>query len=211
MIHIAHPTVFSLTDLFQPSSGGTGLPFLKLSSQGFELSTLLLDLCTGNECGLTVTAVGDRKEADPTVDTDDFRDTVQGDRFCLHSDRYMEKETVVLMDELRGTELPGTGKEVFHTFGMETKADPSLKGVYRTNSFIEKGIVPVPNEIVFIAVEYDMDPLLLLGKNGTIPCDDGAQYRFCHLRLQTIRIPEGVVKLIVQDTMYQDTGTEDIV
>ena len=71
MVHIVHPTVFSLPDGADPSSRGGRLPFLELTAEFFVMGPFLFDRCAGIE-GSLFPVIGGSEETDPTVDTDDL-------------------------------------------------------------------------------------------------------------------------------------------
>ena len=92
MVHIVHPTVFSLPDGTDPSSCGRCPPHLEPAAQLFIVGPLLLHLCAGMESGLSSVICG-RKETDPAVNANN-PGMAGGIRRVRNFDsyRHMEKE-----------------------------------------------------------------------------------------------------------------------
>jgi hypothetical protein len=78
MVHIVHPTVFSLPDGTDPASCGGCLPFLELNAEFFVMSPFLFDHRSGIK-GSLLSVTGNSEETDAPVDANDF--------FAAHKNR----------------------------------------------------------------------------------------------------------------------------
>ena len=207
VIHITHPTVFSLSDGFQSPSGGRGLHLLELTAKIFVAGALLFHGSAGEERGLSPAVAGRGKEADPAVDADDVRDVGWRQHLDFLRHRDVEKEPAVLTDELRRAEAAVH----IHAFGVERDFDPSLQGVDRKQgpSFVQ-GIVPVPDKIELGEIEARPDPFMLRGEDAFVPADDRPDDGLRHLRAQAELLPDHPVQVTVQGGDAQITEQEDV-
>ena len=207
VIHIMHPTVFSLTDGLESSSGGGGLHPLQLTAQVLVVSTFLLDNGTGEKAAFPFAVVGCCQETDPAVDADDVRDIRGGDLIDLFCHRDMEKELAVLTDQLRRAEVTAR----IDTLCKEGDFDPSLQGVDGEQGLItDQRVISVPYEIKLCSFELRPDPLVLVRLDGLIPGHDRAQDRLGHLGAQAESLADGVIEFTLQRSDAQIVEQEDI-
>ena len=72
MIHILHPTVFSLTDSSQSPSCGRGLSLLKFPAKAFVLRSFLFDSFAAHKTGLMLAVVCCDNKVNATVNANDI-------------------------------------------------------------------------------------------------------------------------------------------
>ena len=172
MVHIVHPTVFSLPDGTDPVSCGRCLTDLELAAQLLVMGAFLLDLCAGMEGGLPAVVCG-HKEAYAAVDAD--HPDVTG-RFRnvrdLNGHRYVQEELAMLKDKLCGAELRAVRERPVHGLGMEGALDTSLQRVDAEEPFgligvPYKGVVPVPYKAELRGTErrFDVSMALLFAES----------------------------------------------
>ena len=151
MVHIAHPTVFSLPEGTYPLSGGPGPPELELFAELFVMCALSFHGGAGSKAGLfPVKRHG--KEADAAVQPDHPGLRTEGDRVSMnHRDRDMQVIFSMPAHKLCRSENNAFFKSPPEGICPEWDTDPSRDGVHAEEPLCMwlvpyKGIVSVPDK-----------------------------------------------------------------
>ena len=122
----------------------------------------------------------------------------------------MQKIPAMFFYELGSAELINCMVKVFgHTFGKIRKFDAAFQGIDR-EAVLCKGVIPVPDKVILGLPERWPDPLILVLKDGLIPCDNCPEYRLGHLGFKPEFPPECGVKRLVKRKLLQVVGAEHI-
>ena len=129
MVHIVHPTVFSLPDGTDPASRGGRLPFLELTAEFFVMGPLLFDRRAGIEGSLLSVIDGSNKADAPVYPNDLF--VRRGCRRVRDVDRHgnMEEKLVVFEYQFRCTVYGTFSKGPVHSIRTEGAFDPPLERI----------------------------------------------------------------------------------
>lgn len=130
MVHIAHPTVFSLPEGTYPPSGGPGPPELELFAELFVMCALPFHGGAGSKAGL-FPVKGHGKEADAAVQPDHPGLRTEGDRVSMiHRDRDMQVIFSMPAHKLCCSENNAFFKSPPEGICPEWDTDPSREGVH---------------------------------------------------------------------------------
>ena len=144
MVHITHPTVFSLPDSLQSSSGRWCSDLLQLSAQVLVVSASLLDCGSVKERRFPAAVIRSGKEAYPAVHADDIRYVIHTEDIDVFCHRDVKKELTVPADKSGSPEASVQAD----AFGEERDSDPSVNGVHRKERSVPgQGVIPVPDKI----------------------------------------------------------------
>jgi hypothetical protein len=211
MVHIVHPTVFSLPDGADPASRGGRLPFLELTAEFFVMGPFLFDRCAGIE-GSLLPVTGGSEETDPTVDTDDLL-ARRGSRRVRDIDRHGNIQEELSMSEyqFRCSVYCSFIESPIHGVRTEWALDPSPERVNAEKtlsliSILDKRIIPVPDETELWGPEGRLDinmtflftesarMLSLICPDRFVRGDHSTGNADSHLRAQPERFPTCLIR-----------------
>ena len=224
MVHIVHPTVFSLPDGADPASRGGRLPFLKLTAEFFVMGPFLFDRCAGIE-GSLLTVAGNSEEADAPVDTDDLL-ARRGSRRVRDMDRHGDVQEELSMSEyqFRCSVYCPFSKSPIHGVCTEPALDPSPERIDAEEPFgliriPDKGVIPVPDKTELWGTEGRSDVnmtflftesarmLSLICPDRFVRGDYSTGNADSHLRAQ----PESLTACMVRSFLYVKDIQRDMV
>ncbi len=115
MVHIGHPTVFSLTETLQTSSGGRRLPTLQVLPEDLKVGASRFDSPAPDKGGPSLGIVGGHQKVDPEDQPDDLTNLAPIGLGHLLRHRHMETPALMPVHKMGGTKLPGAIKKALHS------------------------------------------------------------------------------------------------
>ena len=145
MVHVSHPTVFSVADAFEPASGAAGSPLLQSGAQRLVVRAFVCHLLPRVECGLVAAVVAGGEESHAQVDAHDVLRTLGVREFDGAGDE--QHPLASLFQQACGAE-PSMPVLFGHALPVDLEFDAPFQGVDAQPAVGQDRIVTVPHEIV---------------------------------------------------------------
>ena len=198
VVYILHPTVFSLTDSFKPTSWWWGLTHLEFFTKFWIACTFLFDSFTAYKARLVLAVISGNDKVDTSVDTNNITDIGNITFLDIIRNRDVQKILAMLVYELCSTKLINVMVKVFrHTFGEIWQFNTTVQSIYR-KTVLRKGIIPIPNKVILRLFKRWLNPFVLIFKNGLISCDNSLKYRLSHLWFKPELLSERGIQNLVK-------------
>ena len=143
MVHIIHPTVFSIAYPLQAPSRARRALLLQLLAQVLVVGALGFHLAAGHEPAPTLAVVGGDKEVDATVDADHVVHVLVVQFGHFQCDGDVQVVLAVFLHELGGSQLVRTVQVLFHASLAKAHLDAPLKRVHTERVALERVVAAV--------------------------------------------------------------------
>lgn len=199
MVHVPHPTVFSVADMLKPASGAARAFLLKVGAQRLVVGASVCHLLPAVESCSAVAVIRGREEPHAQIDT---HYVPWPFRFGKPDGGGYEQQPFATVPQQASGAEPAMSAFVWHARPVNVDFDASVERVHAQPSVLEDRVVTVPHEVVPGARVFQRtfrlpwrSLVLLDGPVVAYHADDG---RLGHLRAHMVCVSQMTVGELVE-------------